>query len=169
MSHKDNNADLFGWIHAWIVLKMKQLWWWTGSGKRKVLQGVKVFLKQKSADRRQMVWPTQESCLIGRLRVGLLRGESELRAAEKKGRDRSLSSIRTGLWAAGCVGEVKVWTRGWREDEEKEQWKMEDTAGETERGQERGKGGAQTQNERERRLVSVFCGTTPNHWHSHLN
>lgn len=44
--------------------------------------------------------PTQESCFIGRRRVGLLRGEGELSEAEKKGL-RSFSSTPTGLCASG--------------------------------------------------------------------
>lgn len=39
--------------------------------------------------------------MIGRLRVGLLRGEGKLSEAEKKGL-RSFSSIPTGLCASGC-------------------------------------------------------------------
>lgn len=65
-----------------------------------------------------MVSPTQESCLIGRLRVGLLRGEGELSDAEKKGL-RRLGSIPTGLCASGrsegdgkCGQEVDGDTRG---------------------------------------------------------
>lgn len=45
---------------------------------------------------------SQESCLIGRLRVGLLRGDGELSEAEKKGL-RSFSSIPTGLCASGSA------------------------------------------------------------------
>jgi len=46
-----------------------------------------------------MAWPTQESCLIGRLREGLLRGDGELSKAEKKGL-RSFSSNPTGVHAS---------------------------------------------------------------------
>lgn len=47
---------------------------------------------------------TQESCLIGRRRVGLLRGAGELMDAEKTGR-RGFSSTPTGLWASGSEGQ----------------------------------------------------------------
>lgn len=50
---------------------------------------------------------TQESCLIGRLRVGLLRGEGELSEAEKKGL-RSFSSIPADLCASGSEGGREV-------------------------------------------------------------
>lgn len=55
------------------------------------------------------MWPTQESCLIGRLRVGLLRGEGELSEAEKNGL-RSFSSTPTGLCASGSEKDGR---RGW--------------------------------------------------------
>ena len=51
----------------------------------------------------QTVRHTQESCLIGRLRVGLLRGEGELSDAAKMGL-RSFSSIPAGLCASGSEG-----------------------------------------------------------------
>lgn len=47
--------------------------------------------------------PTQESCLIGRRRVGLLRGAGELMDAEKNGR-RGFSSTPTGLWVSESEG-----------------------------------------------------------------
>ncbi len=59
----------------------------------------------QSAVWKQKVRPTQESCLIGRLRVGLLRGEGELSDAEKKGL-RSFSSTPTGLCVSGSEGET---------------------------------------------------------------
>lgn len=51
-----------------------------------------------------MTSPTQESCLIGRRRVGLLRGAGELMDAEKTGRRGGFSSTPTGLWASGSEG-----------------------------------------------------------------
>lgn len=82
------------------------------------------------------MWPTQESCLIGRLRVGLLRGEGELSEAEKNGL-RSFSSTPTGLCASGSERD------GWDIDRGME-WKqrevnMEDTGGETEKRKRKGR------------------------------
>lgn len=51
-----------------------------------------------------MTSPTQESCLIGRRRVGLLWGAGELMDAEKTGR-RGFASTPTGLWASGSEGQ----------------------------------------------------------------
>lgn len=72
--------------------------------------------------------PTQESCLIGRLRVGLLRGEGELSEAEKKGL-LSFSSILTGLCASGSEGDKNL-TGGIKQQREVNR---EETGGETEK------------------------------------
>lgn len=75
------------------------------------------------------MWPTQESCLIGRLRVGLLRGDGELSEAEKK-RLRSFSSTPTGLDASGSEGRSRC---GIRQVEEQREARMVEMEGETEK------------------------------------
>lgn len=72
----------------------------------RVLKGCQTIISSSEAN--TGAWPTQESCFMGRLRVGLLRGDGELSEAEKKGL-RSVSSTPTGLRASGSTGRWQVW------------------------------------------------------------